>query len=131
MRIAIVCVVVAFSLLATGVGSSVRADEIKKSALAVLYVGKVPSPRATQYQALLETYFSDVKVANRDDFKFRAVDPERVVLLDWSQGEADIMKMAEIKSPLGPRDHWMNPTVLLGSAGLLIAGPWKITGASG
>ena len=53
------------------------------------------------------------------------------VLLDWSQSDVDLAKMAEITSPLGPRDQWTKPTVLLGSAGLLLAGPWELIGSYG
>ena len=53
------------------------------------------------------------------------------MLLDWSQGDVDLMQRKTLKSPLGPRDNWSTPTVLLGSAGLLIAGPWQTNGSYG
>ena len=34
-------------------------------------------------------------------------------------------------SPLGNLDAWNTPTVLLGSAGHLIAGPWYVVGGAG
>jgi hypothetical protein len=53
------------------------------------------------------------------------------VLLDWSQSDVDLAKMAELESPLGPREKWNTPTVLLGSAGLLLAAPWELIGSYG
>ena len=39
--------------------------------------------------------------------------------------------MRKLKSPLGRRDEWEKPTVLLGSAGLHLAVAWKLKGGSG
>ena len=39
--------------------------------------------------------------------------------------------MRKLKSPLGRRDEWEKPTVLLGSAGLNLAVAWKLKGGSG
>ena len=38
---------------------------------------------------------------------------------------------SDLKSPLGERSRWNTPTVLLGSAGHLLAAPWKVFGGSG
>jgi hypothetical protein len=77
------------------------------------------------YAKFLAAHFHHTKSDDRNGF-----DPERakgfdVVLLDWPQGERDV------KSPLGPKDAWAKPTVLLGSAGLLLAKAWQVHGAVG
>src|SRR5882724_5215469 len=53
-----------------------------------------------------------------------------VVLFDWPQGE-ETRDMRKLGSPLGQREHWNRPTVLLGSAGLNLAVAWKLKGGSG
>ena len=53
-----------------------------------------------------------------------------VVLFDWPQGE-ETREMRKLKSPLGTREGWNKPTVLLGSAGLNLAVCWKLKGGSG
>ena len=50
-----------------------------------------------------------------------------VILLDWPQGE-ETREMRKLRSPLGKRDEWEKPTVLLGSAGLNLAVAWKLQG---
>src|SRR5262245_21708139 len=104
-------VLVLLALLGTGV--SARAGE--KSDLRVLYVGGASSPRGQAYAQFLAAHFRHAEAAGRDGFdpaRARAFD---VVLLDWSQDDRDD------KLPLGPKDTWAKPTVLLGSAGLLLA----------
>jgi hypothetical protein len=108
--------------------------------LRVLFVGTAPdtqgraaarAARTRDFADFLGREFTSVGVVARDGFDpKRAVDAD-VVLLDWSQSEVDLDKMSELKSPLGPRDAWDHPTVLLGSAGLLLAGPWQVKGAHG
>jgi hypothetical protein len=49
-----------------------------------------------------------------------------VVLLDWSQATS-----STYISPLGDLESWDKPMVLLGSAGLMLAGPWSIIGGAG
>jgi len=50
------------------------------------------------------------------------------VLLDWSQSDS---QLAKTPSPLGKIEEWSTPTVLLNSAGLLMAGQWQIIGGAG
>ena len=50
---------------------------------------------------------------------------ERNPAVDIAHSERDL------KSPLGERRAWVKPTVLLGSAGHLLAAPWKVFGGSG
>lgn len=99
--------------------------------LSVLYLGNASTPRAKQFMEFLDGRFQSVRVVNRNDFDAKSAADFDVVLLDWSQSDVDLSKMGEIQSPLGPRDEWTKPTVLLGSAGLLIASPWLTTGSSG
>ena len=53
-----------------------------------------------------------------------------MVLFDWPQGEAT-REMRKLRSPLGTREEWNKPTVLLGGAGLNLAVCWKLKGGSG
>ena len=111
------------ALLGLGVGS--QAGDPAKSDLRVLYVGTPSSPRGVAYAKFLAAHFRHAEAADRDGF-----DPGRakgfdVVLLDWPQSER------EAKPPLGPKDAWGKPTVLLGSAGLILAKAWEVHGAVG
>jgi hypothetical protein len=106
-------------------GSGHVAQAGEKSDLRVLYVGTPSSPRGEAYIKFLAAHFRRAEAADRDGF-----DPEKangfdVVLLDWPQSER------EAKQPFGPRDSWAKPTVLLGSAGLLLARAWEVHGAIG
>ena len=53
----------------------------------------------------------------------------------WSSSTGRRVKqtreMRKLKSPLGTREEWNRPTVLLGSAGLNLAVCWKLKGGSG
>ncbi len=100
-------------------------------ALKVLYIGSKETPRSRGFAEFLKEHFAEVLVAHREGFEPAAAAHSDVVLLDWSQRDVDITRMAQLESPLGARDRWRKPTVLLGSAGLLIASPWNTTGAYG
>ena len=117
-----------FLLLLTGVGSAARADRKAAVPLSVLYVGSSKSPRAGDYESFLKKHFRQVRVANREGFDPATAKSADVVLLDWSQSDADVRKA---KSPFGKLEDWNRPTVLLGSAGLLLAGQWQIIGGAG
>ena len=52
------------------------------------------------------------------------------MLLDWPQSDLERQQRVGT-SPLGKRDEWAKPTVLLGSAGLNLAVAWKVYGGSG
>lgn len=61
-----------------------------------------------------------------------------VVLLDWDQrtlndGTTDNWgdQAARFPNPLGRRDGWNRPTVLLGSAGLMVSHAWRVGGDRG
>src|SRR5262249_46654643 len=87
--------------------------------LRVLYLGNARSPRAADYEAFLKWHFRQVTVAEREGFDPAAAKDADVVLLDWSQRDTDVRKA---KSPFGKPEDWHKPTVLLGSAGLLLSG---------
>ena len=96
--------------------------------LAVLYVGKVDSSRAADFSRALKAHFARVTVADRIGFDPARTGRTDVVLLDWSQGES---LPQDAVSPFGKLADWGKPTVLLGSAGLLLASNWQIIGGAG
>jgi hypothetical protein len=49
-------------------------------------------------------------------------------VLDWSQRDP---RTKPPTSPLGKREAWGKPTVLLDSAGHLLTGAWEVRGGSG
>ncbi len=102
--------------------------EPQRLPLRVMYLGNEGTPRATEFVEFLRTRFEQVAERNRDDFDGDAASAFDVVLLDWSQRDTDSEKAT---SPLGPRAEWSKPTVLLGSAGHLLATPWEIVGGAG
>lgn len=104
---------------------SARADELRE--LKVLYVG---SERAPAYVDFLTGKVARIEAKSRADFKVGDAAAFDVVLLDWPQGE-ETREMRKLKSPLGRREEWEKPTVLLGSAGLNLAVAWKLKGGSG
>ena len=73
---------------------------------------------------------AEIEAKSRADFKVSDAAAFDVVLLDWPQGE-ETREMRKLRSPLGSRDEWEKPTVLLGSAGLNLAVAWKMKGGSG
>ena len=115
------------------------ADEPGARSLRVLYVGNAGTPRARAFARFLEGRFTLAGAADRERFDPRHADGADVVLLDWSQRD---LKPPEpgtrpeawehgLKSPLGERARWTRPTVLLGSAGHLLAAAWEVHGGSG
>jgi hypothetical protein len=105
--------------------ASANAKELRD--LKVLYVG---SERASEYIGFLSGKVAQIDAKRRDAFHVRDAAAFDVILLDWPQGE-EAREMRQLKSPLGPRDEWEKPTVLLGSAGLNLAVAWKLKGGSG
>lgn len=98
--------------------------------LKVLYVGNAKSARAADYKAFLSTNVARVEVAGRVVFDPATAGAFDVVLLDWSQADWRGGNPPR-KSPLGERNAWTKPTVLLGSAGLGLATAWDVKGGSG
>jgi hypothetical protein len=105
-------------------GPAVAADPLP---LRVLYVGN-DRDRATDHESLLKKHFARVTVARRDGFDPALARDADVVLLDWSQAEGPVDKAV---SPFGKLEDWATPTVLLGSAGLFMAGQWQVIGGAG
>jgi hypothetical protein len=122
MKKATALVPLLLGLVASPVTHSAELAELK-----VLYVG---SERAQDYVDFLKGKVALAEAMSRESF--RPADAARfdVVLLDWPQGEAT-REMRKLKSPLGTREGWSKPTVLLGSAGLNLAVCWKLKGGSG
>ena len=105
-------------------GPAAAADPLP---LRVLYVGN-DRDRAADYEAFLKQHFAKVTTARRDGFDPAKARDADVVLLDWSQSEGPVDKAV---SPFGKLEDWSRPTVLLGSAGLMMAGQWQLIGGAG
>lgn len=116
--------VAALVLAIFGTGQS-RAAELAE--LKVLYIG---SERSSDYVSFLKGKVAKVEERTREAFKPGDEARFDVVLLDWPQGEAT-QETRQLKSPLGTREAWHKPTVLLGSAGLNLAVSWRLKGGSG
>jgi len=114
------------TLLASASEPSRRLDDLK-----VLYIGERDSARATHFQGFLKENVGKVEFADRKKFKPSEAEDFDVVLLDWPQSESTQDEWKSGRSPLGDRDTWNKPTVLLGSAGLNLAVVWKVRGGSG
>jgi hypothetical protein len=108
--------------------------------LRVLYVGNANTDRGRSYARFLGEQFTLAGAADRKSFDPGSASGVDVVVLDWSQGDVDHSSSSarrpsawesDLKSPLGERSRWTKPTVLLGSAGHLLAAPWKVFGGSG
>jgi hypothetical protein len=108
-----------------------------KLALRVAFVGDVEA-RTKEYVEHLRTCFREVQAHphGTKPSEFAAAD---VVVVDWQQQSgmkairaagADRQARAEV-CPLGAREAWQTPTVLLGSAGLNLACAWDIKGGHG
>jgi hypothetical protein len=104
------------------------ADGAEPLPLKVLYVGNMGTPRAVAFEEFLRQQFVEVHLADRAAFEPATAKQVDVVLLDWSQSDS---KAAGSKSPVGDREEFSTPMVLLGSAGHLLAGHWEIVGGSG
>jgi hypothetical protein len=93
----------------------------------VLYVGH----RGSEFVPVLKQNFTKVESVAREGFKPGQADAFDVVVLDWPQSHDHGRSSWEEGVPLGQRDEWRKPTVLLGSAGLNLAAAWKVKGGSG
>jgi len=101
----------------------------EKLPLRVLYLCRQnDDSRTASFENFLSEKFASCKTAKRDEFESKLLDGIDVVLLDLSQSERI---SREYESPIGPLEKWTTPTVLLGSAGLLIAKPWNVIGKAG
>jgi hypothetical protein len=85
--------------------------------------------RTEDFAALLRQRFADVKVEKHgvDPATLRARD---VVVLDWKQS-VEALRKGDMHCPLGEREEWTTPAVLIGSAGLMLACCWDVLGGFG
>jgi hypothetical protein len=118
--------------------SAVWADEPTPArSLRVLYVGNASTERGRSYAKFLGERFKLAGAVERNSYDPRSAGAADVVVLDWSQSDVRFERAdggfseAHLKSPLGERGRWDRPTVLIGSAGHLLAAPWKVFGGSG
>ena len=116
-----------FAALMLGMIATATTDAKDLRELKVLYVG---SERTSDYLSFLSGKVAEIDAKSRADFKVSDAAAFDVVLLDWPQGE-ETREMRKLRSPLGRREEWGKPTVLLGSAGLNLAVSWKMKGGSG
>lgn len=98
-----------------------------QSSLRLLYLGG-ETGRTRVVESFLKEHFEHVTVGERHQFDPARLKDTAVVVLDWSQRENQFPPK---KSPLGPRETWTLPTVLLGSAGLHLAAIWEVKGGFG
>ena len=122
MKKRIVCTILFVGLAC---GQRVMAKQLPD--LSVLYVG---SERTEEFVPFLKANVAHVESRDRRHFNPADAAAFDVVLLDWPQSE-ETHKMRKLASPLGAREKWNKPTVLLGSAGLNLAVSWKLKGGSG
>lgn len=107
----------------------VRAAESAKIPLNVLYLGRQKEEqRSDAFVTFLSSKFQKCTAAKRNDFQESMLAGIDVVVIDWSQQER---LSKDYESPVGKLENWKTPTILLGSAGLLIAGPWSVIGGAG
>lgn len=100
--------------------------ESEKLPLNVLYLARNNESRADAFVDFLSNRFARCTTAKREAFKPDLLDGVDVMVLDWSQDERT---SRDYESPIGPLGE--TPTVLFGSAGHLIAGPWYVIGGAG
>ena len=115
-----------FFLVALALGAS--AVELRE--LKVMILGH-DKERMAAFESFLGKQVKSVETANRKEFSPARASAFDVVLLDWQQNESSQRDFPPTNSPIGPRDQWSKPTVLLGSAGLHMAIVWKLKGGSG
>jgi hypothetical protein len=120
-------ILMGIAVLAAALSGGLPAQGKELKELRVLYVG---AERPEQFLPFLQHHVANVESRKRTGFVPADAVGFDVVLLDWPQGE-ETREMRKLKSPLGRREEWNKPTVLLGSAGLNLAVSWKLKGGSG
>ncbi len=123
-------------LMSTLPSNTWAVDEPTKQPLRVLYLARNDEARQSAFTEFLAANFVQSAAMPRDQFKPEMAAPYDVVLVDWSQMEIHDPNAAwdaprTYSSPLGDRAQWSTPTVLLGSAGQILAGPWETIGGAG
>src|SRR4051794_36047768 len=124
-------IAIAIASIVMGVAvTSTRASSGELASLKILYIGDAGSTRAAAVTDFLRQHVGAIDTVDRNAFDTSQAKPYDVVVLDWPQtGDIDAMK--HLRSPLGNRNYWGKPTVLLGSAGLNLAVAWQVQGGSG
>lgn len=120
--IRLLVVVLLLGLIST---ASIYANELAE--LNILYIGK---ERTSEYVRFLEENVAHVTAIDRAEFDAAYGASFDVVLLDWPQNRK-AHDMRNLISPLGKREEWSRPTVLLGSAGVNLAVSWELRGGIG
>jgi hypothetical protein len=91
----------------------------------VLYIGH----RRPEFEPFLKAHCAKVEFVSREQSQPAQAQGFDVVLLDWPQN--GVLHERSEWTPLGKREEWTKPTVLLGSAGLRLAVAWKLKGGAG
>lgn len=103
--------------------------ERERIPLNVLYLGRSAQEQRTKaFVDFLSARFRQCTATKRDEFHSDLLKGVDVVLIDWAQDER-VTK--NYPSPVGSLAEWRTPTVFLGSAGLIMAGPWQVIGGAG
>ncbi len=106
------------------------AQEVSKPIdLAVLYLGAPDTERALAFKGFLASHFRRVTIADRVSWDRKLADKVDVVVLDWPR-PPDQFRLPK-ERPLGERDDWGTPTVLLGNAAFYVAQTWGLRGGMG
>lgn len=118
-----------FLVLLVLIGSTNLVVAGDKLPLRVLYLGN-DLQRSSDFEKFLEGQFVFAMAQSHDSFAREVLVKQDidVVVLDWSQRETS---SKDAVSPLGDRETWSTPTVLLGSAGHLLSAAWEVAGGSG
>lgn len=106
---------------AVGVGAETRN-------LRILFLARDDATRTESFEKFLKEHFTQVSVVAREEFQAEQAKGFDVAILDWPQSER---LAGRYESPLGSLEDWDTPLVLLGSAGLQMAGPWNVIGGAG
>ena len=108
--------------------AAIHASDLKS--LSVLYIGDTGTPRAANFSNFIRTNVNKFESTARKGFNPAKAENFDVVVLDWPQGGDDGFRQNPT-GPIGPREKWQKPMVLVGSAGLNLAVVWKVRGGSG
>lgn len=125
-----------FALMPQG-GTQAQESRPVHAQLRVAFVGTPDSARTKDFAEFLGRKFAKVDVVPRERCKPELLAAADVVVLDWPQDEGvnkwmnEKEKDKEHTCPLGPRESWTKPTVLIGSAGLNLACAWAVKGGFG
>ena len=124
-------------LLGTAQGLAQEAPAPARQPLRVLFLGDPDTDRTKDFRSFLTGHFAQVRVADRWHWERSWLKDADVVVLDWGQFDGISKWMlgkdrtVEPRCPLGRREDWTTPMVMLGSAGLNIAWAWDTVGSFG